>query len=363
MKKVFFCAVSTGLLVLLFASCTGQPKTSAEPTLTVGVTIPVGAQAGSQASGRQIIAEGQAVPVRSAALGLPSAGIVISVPVTLGVQVKAGDVLAQLDTRQLELQLAQAAANVAVAQAKLDQFNEGPTAQDVAAAQQNVASAQAAYDKVRGGPDCLGPSRSAGRADRGAEALCQRTRRPECRAVAQPGRAARQRAAPRATRHRRPTTGSRARRMPAPGQKACNSSRPPIISTPRTRLIGMRRATRPTQSWPRLPPRCRLPRLRWTGCRPTPPRSRRSSRRSKPPKRHWRSCNQQPVTVRCSKPASKQPRPPAISRPSSFRRPGLWRPSPGRWSRWTSRPANTRRRARRSCVWPTPPPGGSRPRT
>ena len=90
--------------------------------------------------------------MRSAALGLPSAGVVISVPVTLGAQVKAGDVLAQLDTRQLELQLAQAAANVAVAQAKLDQFNEGPAAQDVAAAQQNVASAQAAYDKVRAGP-------------------------------------------------------------------------------------------------------------------------------------------------------------------------------------------------------------------
>ena len=52
----------------------------------------------------------------------------------------------------MALQLAQAAANVAVAQAKLDQFNEGPSAQDVAAAQQNVASAQAAYDKVRAGP-------------------------------------------------------------------------------------------------------------------------------------------------------------------------------------------------------------------
>jgi HlyD family secretion protein len=152
MKKVFFSAVSIGLLVLLFAGCTGQPNTSAEPTPTAGLTVPVGTQAGGQASGRLIIAEGQAVPVRSAALGLPSAGIVISVPVTVGAQVKAGDVLAQLDTRQLELQLAQAAANVAVAQAKLDQFNEGPAAQDVAAAQQNVASAQAAYDKVRAGP-------------------------------------------------------------------------------------------------------------------------------------------------------------------------------------------------------------------
>jgi len=152
MKKVAFSAVSVGLLFLLVAGCTGQLKPSAEPTPTAGVAAPVKTQSGALVSGRQIIAEGQAVPARSAALGLPSAGIVISVPVTLGAQVKAGDLLAQLDTRQLELQLAQAAANVAVAQAKLDQFIEGPAVQDVAAAQQNVASAQAAYDKVRAGP-------------------------------------------------------------------------------------------------------------------------------------------------------------------------------------------------------------------
>jgi HlyD family secretion protein len=152
MNKILLSALSIGLLALLIAGCAGQLRPSAEPTPTPGVAVPAKTQSGSQVSGRQIIAEGQAVPVRSAALGLPAAGIVISVPVTLGAQVKAGDLLAQLDTRQLELQLAQAAANVAVAQAKLDQFNEGPSAQDVAAAQQNVASAQAAYDKVRAGP-------------------------------------------------------------------------------------------------------------------------------------------------------------------------------------------------------------------
>jgi HlyD family secretion protein len=74
------------------------------------------------------------------------------VPVTLGQHVEAGQVLALLDARQLNLQIAEAEANLAIAQAKLDQLNHGPTAQDVAAAQQNVASAQAAYDKVRAGP-------------------------------------------------------------------------------------------------------------------------------------------------------------------------------------------------------------------
>ena len=92
-----------------------------------------------QRTAAQIIAEGRVVPMRSAALSLPSAGVVISVPVTLGQQVAAGQVLAQLDTRQLALQLAQAEANLATAQARLNQLSQGPTAQDVTAAQQNIA--------------------------------------------------------------------------------------------------------------------------------------------------------------------------------------------------------------------------------
>ena len=151
MKRILVGGLVLLVLALVIAGCAGLSKEPAAPTPTAQAA-PASVKTGGLAYGGQIIAEGQAVPVRSAALGLPSAGIVISVPVTLGAQVKAGDLLAQLDTRQLELQLAQAAANVAVAQAKLDQFNEGPAAQDVAAAQQNVASAQAAYDKVRAGP-------------------------------------------------------------------------------------------------------------------------------------------------------------------------------------------------------------------
>jgi len=117
MKKLLLGALSVGLLALLMAGCTGLAKPPAEPTPAPGAAVPARTQSGSQAAGRQIIAEGMAVPIRSASLGLPSAGVVISVPVTLGAEVKAGDLLAQLDTRQLELELAQAAANVAVAQA------------------------------------------------------------------------------------------------------------------------------------------------------------------------------------------------------------------------------------------------------
>ena len=71
---------------------------------------------------------------------------------TLGEQVQGRPAPGAARHPAVGLQLAQAEANLAVAQAKLDQLNQGPTAQDVTAAQQNVASAQAAYDKVRAGP-------------------------------------------------------------------------------------------------------------------------------------------------------------------------------------------------------------------
>jgi HlyD family secretion protein len=153
MTRILVSGVSLLLLVLLIGGCTSRPKPSAEPTPTASADAPAKTKVGiPTGDGRQIIAEGRAVPVRSAALSLPSAGVVISVPVTLGQQVAVGQILAQLDTRQLALQLAQAEANLATAQAKLNQFSQGPTAQDVTAAQQNIASAQAAYDKVRAGP-------------------------------------------------------------------------------------------------------------------------------------------------------------------------------------------------------------------
>jgi multidrug resistance efflux pump len=152
MKRIPVSGLPLILIILVTAGCTSPSRSPATLTPTAQVEAPLGGPSGGRGYADQIIAEGQAVPVRSAALSFPSAGIVISVPVTLGQQVAAGEVLAQLDTRQLTLQLAQADANLAAAQARLDQLNHGPTAEDLAAAQQNLTSAQAAYDKVRAGP-------------------------------------------------------------------------------------------------------------------------------------------------------------------------------------------------------------------
>lgn len=96
----------------------------------------------------KIVAEARVVPVRSASLSFEAGGTVDKVAVVVGDRVQAGQVLAQLETRHLELQAAQAEANLAVAQSKLDQLRHAPTTTDLAAAQQNLAAAQAALDDL-----------------------------------------------------------------------------------------------------------------------------------------------------------------------------------------------------------------------
>ncbi len=96
----------------------------------------------------RVVAEGKVVPVKGAALSFSVAGTVSQVLVSVGERVNAGTVIARLDTRQLELQLAQAEANLAAAQARYAQLKRGPSAQEVAAAQQALKSAEAAYENL-----------------------------------------------------------------------------------------------------------------------------------------------------------------------------------------------------------------------
>jgi HlyD family secretion protein len=77
----------------------------------------------------------------------PTGGVIDTVEVKDGQQVKAGDTLAVLDTAPLRLQVAQAKAGLRGAQAQLDGVNRGvPAAIDKSAAAAGVAAAQTGYN-------------------------------------------------------------------------------------------------------------------------------------------------------------------------------------------------------------------------
>lgn len=95
-----------------------------------------------------VSATGSISPLRQAEMAFSATGPITKLNVQQGDSVKAGQVLAQLDTRQLDLQLVQAEANLTAAQAKLSQV-KSPSASDIAAAQASLASADAALAQLK----------------------------------------------------------------------------------------------------------------------------------------------------------------------------------------------------------------------
>jgi HlyD family secretion protein len=86
----------------------------------------------------------------------PTGGVIDTVDVKDGQQVKAGDTLAVLDTAPLRLQVAQARAGLRGAQAQLDGVNRGvPAAIDKSAAAAGVTAAQTGYNAAAGAYDAL----------------------------------------------------------------------------------------------------------------------------------------------------------------------------------------------------------------
>jgi HlyD family secretion protein len=95
---------------------------------------------------------GTVQPARSVNLPFQSPGQVREVLVKAGDHVKAGQALARLDNRNLELQVQQAAANLKEAQAKLDVARKGAaTPEDLQQGQAQIQAAEAALEKARAG--------------------------------------------------------------------------------------------------------------------------------------------------------------------------------------------------------------------
>jgi HlyD family secretion protein len=137
------------LTSISLAGCGGvQPAAPATPTAAPAQPIgPLG----------NIIAEGKVVPIKSAALGMPTTGIVAEVLVKEGDRVDAGALLVRLTAGQQQAAVAQAQAALKRAQAARQKLDE-PVDQnliiaaraDLANAQAAVQQAQAAYDRAGG---------------------------------------------------------------------------------------------------------------------------------------------------------------------------------------------------------------------
>src|SRR5690242_1113219 len=101
MNRITMHGALLGLVIALaLAGCSRQPA-PVKPTPTAAASLK------GLSAGEKIVAEGRVMPVKSAALSFSTGGTVTQIPVVLGQHVEAGQALVQLDTRQLELQLAQ----------------------------------------------------------------------------------------------------------------------------------------------------------------------------------------------------------------------------------------------------------------
>ncbi len=100
-----------------------------------------------------VSATGSILPEREANLSFQGTGTIAEIRAQLGQQVKAGDVLARLDTTDLNLAVHQAEIAVRQAQAQLSQLQDKPNSADLAAAQAALESAKSAYDQLLKGAD------------------------------------------------------------------------------------------------------------------------------------------------------------------------------------------------------------------
>lgn len=146
MKKLILGTLFVGLLSIV--SCS-SPKPETKPTPTASAPAKAAKTTGN------VIAEGRVVPVHSAALSFPIGGVAAEVPVALGDHVERGAILVRLDTRQLELQLALAQANLAAAQAAYDRLLH-PDANELTALKADVDKAKTYVDQAQGAYDHIG---------------------------------------------------------------------------------------------------------------------------------------------------------------------------------------------------------------
>jgi multidrug resistance efflux pump len=133
--------ILSGLLVLAIFSLTGCNQPTSSPADTSAAAVPVTAL-----SSGTVVAEGVIEPARWSELSFDVSGQITEVRVEIGQSVRAGDLLARLDTDELELALGNARQDLLAQQAALDLLLEGAREEEIGRADKENADAIAQAD-------------------------------------------------------------------------------------------------------------------------------------------------------------------------------------------------------------------------
>lgn len=150
MNKKWIIAIVTIVIIgaILFIGSRAARQNAAAQTPEPGdiVTAYIGDLSASATS------SGQVQPLRQITLSAQTPGKVEAVNVRIGDEVQAGDLLMQLETASMALNVANAEQNLRLKQSNLENLLEPPQEKDIAAAEAAVASAQANLDDLLAGP-------------------------------------------------------------------------------------------------------------------------------------------------------------------------------------------------------------------
>jgi len=140
MRRVY-CLLFLLVFTMLVSSCQKQQVQPEEKPKPVRI-----AEAVEETKPKMLYYTGMVASDDIKKLSFKSSGKISKIYVQKGRSVKKGDVLAQLDTKDLELALKAAQAQVSAAQAQYDKAVNGASSEDVAISDSNLKKAQDAYN-------------------------------------------------------------------------------------------------------------------------------------------------------------------------------------------------------------------------
>src|SRR5579859_2450225 len=180
--------IAIGVVAFLLTACGGRPgQQGPAAQKPVGATVSVAVAPAEKANVTQTFTYTGDVKATSEISVMPKqSGRIVTMPVEVGSQVSAGDLIAALDHTTLDLTLQQAQAGLLAAQAKLATVQAGPRDENVRQAELNVDTAQSRLQNMINGPKAASVAQGEAAVDATRQRLdALRHPRPETVAQAQ----------------------------------------------------------------------------------------------------------------------------------------------------------------------------------